>query len=154
MSCNLEKPVKTYLLNAVRSDVNVVINDDSHVFLDPSRNLHEELTDPYACIFTGNESSTKEDLYSAKTFDLEIHIWVKEDTDDAAREKAIILMAKTQMQLLPRDAKARQWCQYFEEEEGNSSDIMYWDEGLCIAIARYKVKFRHAYGNPFLQNPS
>lgn len=148
-------PIKTLLLNEIKKNVVVPVGDINLVFVDPSRGLREELVSqkPYSNIFTDRERSKKTSLYSEKSFDLEIHTWVKADTDDKAREKAILLDAQIQMQILPGKSSVRQYCQYFEEQEDNCSDVLYYAEGLCVVISRYSVKYRHVYGNPTQQNP-
>jgi hypothetical protein len=84
---------------------------------------------------------------------MEIHTWVKKDTDDKAREKAIEINADIQMQLLPRSSSVRQYAQYFEEQTDSCSDVFYYAEGLCVVVSRYFVKYKHAYANPTQQNP-
>ena len=151
----MAKPVKILLLNEIKAGIAVVIGDAKLVFVDPSRGLREELvsTTPYSNIFTDKEGSRKTSLYSEKSFDMEVHTWVKADTDDAAREKAQILDALIQEQILPAGSTVRRYCQYFEEQEGNCSDILYYAEGLCVAISRYSIKYKHAYAKPTQQNP-
>jgi hypothetical protein len=146
-------PIKTLLLNSIKGVVVSVIGEAERVFIDPSRGLREELSDPYANIFTNAESSSKKDLYTEKIFDMEVHTWVKEDTDDKAREKAILISAQIQQAVLPRSSATRTYCQYIEESAGNCFDVLYYAEGLCVVISRYNVKYRHAYGNPFSINP-
>jgi hypothetical protein len=151
----MAKPIKTLLLDEVKKNIITVIGDAARVFIDPSRGLREELVsqNQYSNVFTYRESFRKENLYSQKTFDMEIHTWVKADTDDKAREKAIILDANIQEQILPLSSSVRKYCQYFEEQNENCSDILYYSEGLCVVVSRYQVKYRHAYGKPTQQNP-
>jgi len=149
----VSQPIKTLILNAVKTSTITVIGDANRVFIDPSRGLREETTEPYANIFTDAESSKKMDVWSEKTFQLEIHTWVKEDTDDKAREKAILLSAQIQQALLPRASAARENTVYFEEAEGSCHDVLFYQEGLCVVVSRYLVKYRHVYGNPFTLNP-
>jgi len=146
-------PIKTLLLNEVKSNIVSVIGSVNRVFVDPSRGLREQMSDPYSNIFTGNESAHKKDLCTEKTFDLEIHTWVKQDTDDRAREVATVLDAQIQEKILPRESTVRQYCQYFEESESNCSDVLFYAEGLCVVISRYSVKYRYAYSKPAQQNP-
>ena len=149
-------PIKTLLLSEIKNRVAVVIGEPTRVFLDPARGLREEMVEarkPYANIFTDGESSEKKDLSSEKSFGIEIHTWVKDDTDDKAREKATLLSAQIQAEILPRSSTVRQYCQYFEEARSGCCDILLYDEGLCVVVSRYDVKYRHAYGNPFSMNP-
>jgi hypothetical protein len=147
-----DTPIKILLLNKIK-DIITGIVDVNRVFVDPSRGLREEMTEPYTNIFTNAESCIKRDLYAEKAFDIEIHTWVKEDTDDLAREEAILINATIQAAILPREAGQRAYCHYFEESGSNCSDVLYYAEGVCVAVARYDVKYRHAYGNPFKLNP-
>lgn len=149
----MASPIKTLILNTIRDNVVAVIGDTNRVFVDPSRGMREETTEPYANIFTDAESSSKKDLYSEKSFGLEIHTWVKEDTDDKAREKALLLSAQIQQAILPRAATTRSYTIYFEEAQSNCCDVLYYAEGLCVVISRYDIRYRHAYGNPFSLNP-
>ena len=152
----MAKPIKTLLLDEVKINAVKVIGDVNLVFIDPSRGLREELVangKPYSNIFTDREGHRKQNLYSEKSFDLEIHTWVKADTDDKAREKAQLLDAEIQQQILPLTSSVRKYCQYFEPQNENCSDILYDNEGLCVVISRYSVKYRHVYGNPTQQNP-
>jgi hypothetical protein len=146
-------PIKTLLLNEVKAGIVAVIQNQYNVFIDPSRGLREELTERYVNIFTNNESSKKLDLYTEKTFEMETHTWVKEDTDDKAREVATETDAQIQEQILPRGSSVRRYAQYFEESEGNCSDILYYAEGVCVVISRYTIKYRHVYSRPTQQNP-
>lgn len=146
-------PIKTLLLNEIKTRIVAVIGEPERVFIDPSRGLREELTEPYVNIFTNDESAEKKDLSSEKSFGIEIHTWVKQDTDDKAREKATLISAQIQVEILPRLSTVRQYCQYFEESRSGCFDILYYAEGLCVVISRYDVKYRHAYGNPFSMNP-
>jgi len=145
-------PIKTLILNALKSDIVPLIAKPEDVFIDPSRGLREDL-DEYVNIFTDNESSHKKDLSSEKIFQVEIHSWIKRDTDDAARDAANLLSATIQSKILPRTSAARTYCVYLEEAESNCNDILYYAEGLCVVISRYEIKYRHAYGNPFQFNP-
>ena len=149
----MSTPIKTLVLNSIKSCVVPLIGDANRVFLDPSRGLREETTEPYANIFTDAESSKKLDLWSEKSFQIEVHTWVKADTDDKAREAAILLSAQIQQVLLMRDSASRQFTTYFEEAGGNCHDVLFYREGLCVAVSRYDVKYRHTYGNPFQLNP-
>lgn len=144
-------PIKTLILNALKSDIAPLIAKPEDVFIDPSRGLREDL-DEYVNIFTYNESSQKKDLSSEKTFQVEIHSWIKRDTDDAARDAATLLSANIQSKILPRISAARAYCVYFEEAESDCHDILYYDEGFCVVISRYVLKYRHAYANPFSLN--
>lgn len=146
-------PIKTLIMNDIKTAVSSVIGTSDRVFVDPSRGLQEALSDPYANIFTDAESSKKLDLYSEKSFTIEIHIWVKEDTDDKAREKAILLSAQLQQAILPRSSVTRTYCTYIEEADGTNFDVMYYEEGYCVALSQYQVRYRHTYGNPFQLNP-
>jgi len=148
-----KKPVKTLLLDAIKSEVVSVIGSANRVFIDPSRGLREEMDEPYANIFTNAESSSKKDLYSEKVFAMEVHTWVKQDTDDSAREKAIQISAEIQQKLLPRSAAPRAICVYIEESDSDCCDVLYYAEGLCVVVSRYTVKYRHAYSDPFNINP-
>lgn len=151
----MNTPIKTLLLNAVKNEISAVIGASALVFVDPSRGLREELVTtgkPYSNIFTDKQSSKKTSLYSEKSFDLEIHTWVKADTDDAAREAATLLDAQIQNRILPIGSSVRQYCQYFEEQVDNCSDVLYYSEGLCVVISRYSVKYRHVYGDPGRMN--
>jgi len=148
-----QQPIKTLILNAVKTDIISVIGDANRVYIDPSRGLREETTEPYTNIFTSSEAAHKKDLYSEKILDIEIHTWVKEDTDDKAREKAQLIDAQIQEKILPRASLARQYCWYFEQSESACSDILYYSEGLCVVVSRYTLKYRHTYNNPFQLNP-
>lgn len=144
-------------MNTIKIEVTAVIGDVNRVFVDPSRGLREELAEraaiPYANVFTDAETARKMDVWSEKTFQTEIHTWVKHDTDDKARELATDLSAQIQQALLPRKSAVRSLTTYFEETEGNCHDILFFREGLCVAISRYLVKYRHVYGNPYQLNP-
>lgn len=149
-------PIKTLLLNEVKANVAAVIGDANLVFVNPSRGLKEELISngkPYANVMTDRQGSKKTALYSEKSFDLEIHTWVKADTDEKADAQATLLDSLIQERILPRTSSVRQYCQYFEEQPENCSDILYYSEGLCVVVSRYSVKYRHVYGKPTQQNP-
>jgi hypothetical protein len=145
----MNTPIFTLLLNEVKVNIKIIVPT---VFINPSRGLREELTN-YSNIFTDKIRSKKINLYTEKEFDLEVHTWVKADSDDSAREKAVLLDAEIQSQILPITSSVRRYAQYFEEQTDNCSDILYYSEGLCVVISRYSVKFRHAYGKPTQQNP-
>ena len=149
----MNTPIKILLLNEIKSNIVAVIGAASKVFIDPARGLREEMTEPYSNIFTDREKFSKKNLYTEKAFDMEIHTWVKADTDDKARENAIILDAQIQMQILPTSSIVRKYCQYLEPQEDNCSDILYYSEGFCVVVSRYLVKYRHMYANPTQQNP-
>jgi hypothetical protein len=150
-------PIFTLLLNEVKTNAAIVIGSTARVFVNPSRGLREELANDaqkmYSNIFTDKVGSKKVNLSTEKEFDLEVHTWVKADTDDSAREKAVLLDAQIQEQILPLSSSVRRYAQYFEEQSAGCSDILYYSEGLCVVISRYHVKFRHAYGKPTQQNP-
>lgn len=145
-------PIKTLILNSIKSDVVSVIGSAERVFIDPARWVHEEITEPYAILLTDAESAVKKDLSSEKTFQSEIHVWVREDTDDKAREKAILLSAQIQQALLPRTSTARTYAIVVEEAEGACHDVFWYQEAICVVVARYNIKYRHAYANPFSLN--
>jgi hypothetical protein len=150
-------PIFTLLLNEVKANIVLVIGNAARVFINPSRGLREELANDankmYSNVFTDKMRSKKINLMTEKEFDLEVHTWVKADTDEKAREKATLLDADIQSQILPLSSSVRRYAQYFEEQTDNCSDIVYYSEGLCVVISRYNVKFRHAYGKPTQQNP-
>jgi len=149
-------PIFTLLLNEIKANTVIVIGSASRVFVNPSKGLREELANDakmYSNIFTDKVKSKKMNLYTEKEFDMEVHTWVKADTDDSAREKAVLLDAQIQEQILPLSSSVRRYAQYFEEQTDNCSDIQYYSEGLCVVISRYQVKFRHVYGKPTQQNP-
>jgi hypothetical protein len=56
-------PIKTLLLNEIKKGVVTVIGEKNRVFIDPSRGLREEISEPYSNIFTNAEGSKKETLY-------------------------------------------------------------------------------------------
>jgi hypothetical protein len=149
----MNTPIKTLLLNEVKANIVTVIGDANRVFIDPSRGLREEMTEPYANIFTDRCRSSKKSLYTEKAFDLEVHSWVKADTDDSARERAIEIDAAIQIKILPISSSVRLYCQYFEEQEDNCSDVLYYAEGLCVVVSRYSVRFRHKFSDPTQINP-
>lgn len=146
------KPIKTLILDSLKSCIVDVIGSAEKVFVDPARWVHEEITDPYALLLTDAESAVKKDLSSEKTFTAEIHVWVQEDTDDKSREKAILLSAQIQQALLPRSSASRQYALQVEEAEGASHDVLWYQERICVVVARYVIRYRHKYGDPFSLN--
>jgi hypothetical protein len=152
MNLTTNPPLETLLLNEVKVNVTVIIGDASNVYINPSRGFREEKKF-YSNIFTDKKRVKKVNLYSEKDFDLEIHSWVKADTDDAAREMAIKTDASIQIQILKSGSSILQYAQKFEQQSDNAEDIYFYDEGVCVAISRYHVTFRHSYGDPTQQNP-
>jgi len=146
-------PIETLLINEVKAGIATVLGDPSLVFVDPARVLHEEISKPYSCVMTEPRRCKKVALYSEKSFNIQIHTTLKADTDESARAQAVLLDAQIQEQLLPIGSSVRKYCQYFEQEEDNCSDVYYWMEGTCTVWSRYSVKYRHAYGKPTQQNP-
>lgn len=148
----MSDPIKKQILDAIKTAVDTVAGAGT-VYIDPSRGLVESQPMPYTNIFTSGESSKKTSLFRESYFDIEIHTFVKADTDNAARDACITVLADLQKALLPIGSGNRSLCIYFEEQEGDAADILFIEEALCIAIARYRVGYRTAYGNPYSQQP-
>lgn len=150
-------PIKTNLLNSIKTViVNGLRNDVDGVFIDPSRGLKEELVQAsksYVNLITTAESSQEVSEERQAEFDLSIHTWVKGDTDDDARERATDLNCKINKILIPVPDSVIAYCKYLKEATSNSFDIMFYSEGLCVAISNYHVKYRHVYGDPYTLNP-
>jgi hypothetical protein len=148
-------PIKTLILTEIINNVSVVVGSPHRVFLDPWRGLKEELvsTNPCTIIITFPERFSKRDLYAEKEFDFETHTWIKADTDDKARELATSFDAQIQARILPRNCSIRQYCQYLETRANDCFDIAHYEEGLCVVLSGYSVRYRHLYLNPTQQNP-
>jgi hypothetical protein len=143
--------IKTLLLRSVKAEVEKV-TDFKKVYLNPGRGLREADDKPYCNIFSQPETARKDDLYRHAEFELAIHIWAKEDSDELLDERLQDLIAKVQLQILPISSGAREYTVYLEES-GQAFDTLFFGDGLGVGIATYLVKYKHTYGNPFQLNP-
>ena len=143
--------IKTLILRSFKTSVQTVA-DLKTVTMNPGRGLREEADKPYCNLFSMPESAKKTDLYREGDFDIEVHTWAKEDTDELLDEKLHDLIAKVQVAVLPRGSAARQYVITLEET-GKAFDTLFYGDGLGVGISTYHVKYRHVYGNPFQLNP-
>jgi hypothetical protein len=125
------------------------------IFLNPSRTVQESEMKPFAIIVTDIERKKKDNEYSVAEYMAEVSIWDIEDNSDVLYQKLVDYCAQVVAAVIPAGSLVRAAPGIYEIEENPSfaMDTLFFETGLGCAIVQFNIRYRHAYGNPYLANP-
>ena len=155
-------PIRTGIDNALVASI-ATVADFLHsgtsapsIFLNPSRTIQESEPKPYVLILTDLERAEKANEYRDVKYMAEVSVWGDADDNDLLHPKLVDYGAQVIQSLIPAGSLIRQAPGLIEIEEnpGYSSDVLFYETGKGVVVLQFNIRYRTAYGNPYLANPN
>ena len=153
--------IRTGIDNALKASL-ATISDLTHtgateaaIFFNPSRMIQESESKPYGLIATDSERIIKSNQYREAQFLAAISIWCDGDDNDEMYPRMIDYYAQIVQAIIPENSLIRQapGLVEIEEDPNMAMDTFFLENGTGILVVQYNIRYRTAYGNPFLVNP-
>jgi len=142
----LDKPVKTYLMNAIQAAIGK-ISEISQVKHGQGVPIDQDTaTYPWASFFDEAETKSTKNRVTVKSFDLVVQTWVKKGVTEIDDQMDVI-DAKLEMALNRDDKDIALYSRTIEPDRSEKFVVDDLETGILQSV--YKVTYCHAWKNPY-----
>ncbi len=141
----LDKPVKTYLMQAVKTSIEGItlirqVKYGQGIPLDQDIALY-----PWVCFFDETETKKDRNRITEKTFDLVVQVWVRKGIV-IIEDQMDLIDAEIELMLL-NDLEIKKYCRSILPDSADKFVIDDQETGIIQSV--FKILYCHAWKNPY-----